>query len=368
MDELVAPPVRGLRPYVPGKSIAELERTYGFSECARLDSNENPLGAGVRARRAVLEASEGIGAYPDAGALELKARLSRHHGVPVECITLGNGSNEILSLLTGTFLAAGVEAVYSQFCFAIFPLLVQASGAQGRFARAYSSRESMPFGHRPGGLLEQVTSRTRLVYIANPNNPTGTWVGEAPLLDFLEALPRTTLAVVDEAYFEYSREWGCPDASLWLPRLPNLVVVRTFSKAYGLAGLRTGYCLSHPEVAERLNRVRQPFNVSSIAQAAALAALDDVEHLERTVRLNRDGQRQLREGLERLALTVVPTAGNFVLVDTRRPAEEIHEKLLHHGVIVRPAQDYGLTQHLRVTIGTAEQNQRFLIALSRVLS
>jgi histidinol-phosphate aminotransferase len=368
MVELAAPGVRCLRPYASAKITIEVEREYGVRDSINLASNENPLGVGALAREAILRSLNDVGLYPDGNALQLKARLARHHDIPVECITLGNGSNDILVLLAAAFLTAEAQAVYSQFCFAIYPLVVQAAGAQARTALARPVEGQMPFGHDLEALFEAVTPDTRLVFIANPNNPTGTWLGERSLRGFLHALPRTTLAVVDEAYFEYSRDYDCPDVSTWLSELPNLLVVRTFSKAYGLAGLRVGYCLSDPNIAEVINRVRQPFNVSSIAQAAAAAALDDHGHLQSTVNLHRAGLQQLRMGLQKLGVGVPPTAGNFVLVDTHRPAAEMHEKLQRQGVIVRPLDDYGLMTHLRVTVGTAEQNERFLGALARILA
>jgi len=226
----------------------------------------------------------------------------------------------------------------------------------------------MPLGHDLPALAERVNARTRLVFVANPNNPTGTWLEGPALKDFLMSLPRTTLAVVDEAYFEYSREVGLPDCSKWLADMPNLVVTRTFSKAHGLAGLRVGYSVSSPEVSDALNRVRQPFNVNSIALAAATAALDDVGHVGRTVALNRAGLQQLSAGLKALGVQALPSAANCILVDLGRPAAPVHEGLLRRAVIARPVGNYGLANHLRITTGTQEQNDRLLRALAEVLS
>ncbi len=365
--DLVAPPVRELQPYVPGKPIAELEREYGVTDIIKLASNENPLGPGARARAAMSAAMAEIGLYPDGSGFELKTRLARHHELPSEWITLGNGSNDVLVLLAEAFLTSAAEAVYSQYCFAVYPIAVQAVGARACVARAYPADASMPLGHDLDAMAALVTPRTRLVFVANPNNPTGTWVGSRSLASFLRALPDSVIAVVDEAYFEYSREVDCPDTSKWLRELPNLVVVRTFSKAHGLAGLRVGYALSQPQVAETLNRLRQPFNVNSLALVAAAAALDDAGHVERTVALNRTGRDQLRAGLEKLGLRVLPSAANFVLVDLARPSGPVHEGLLRQGVIARPVFNYGLPNHLRITTGTAEQNQRALEALAAIL-
>lgn len=365
--DLVAPPVRELHPYVPGKPIAELEREYGVTDIIKLASNENPLGPGARARAAMSAAVAEIGLYPDGSGFALKQRLARHHDLPAEWITLGNGSNDILVLLAEAFLTPATEAVYSQHCFAVYPIVVQAVGATARVASALPGSASMPFGHDLAAMAALVTARTRLVFIANPNNPTGTWLDSKSLAEFLRALPDSVLAVVDEAYFEYSRDVDCPDTSTWLREFPNLVVVRTFSKAHGLAGLRVGYALSQPQIAETLNRLRQPFNVNSLALAAATAALDDEPHVERTVALNRAGREQLRDGLEKLGLRVVPSAANFVLVDLARPSAPVFEALLRQGVIVRPLLNYGLANHLRITTGTAEQNQRALAALAVIL-
>jgi histidinol-phosphate aminotransferase len=249
----------------------------------------------------------------------------------------------------------------------VYPIAVQAVGAMARIAPALSPKASMPLGHDLAAIAALVTPRTRLVFIANPNNPTGTWLDSRNLAAFLRGLPDSVIAVVDEAYFEYSRDVDCPDTSQWLREYPNVVVVRTFSKAHGLAGLRVGYSLSQPEIAETLNRLRQPFNVNSVALAAATAALDDVQHVERTVALNRAGRDQLRTGLEALGLDVVPSAANFVLVDLGRPSGAIYEGLLRSGVIARPLLNYGLPNHLRITTGTTEQNQRTLDALTAIL-
>jgi histidinol-phosphate aminotransferase len=366
--DLIAPPVRGLQPYVPGKPISELEREYGVHDIVKLASNENPLGPGPLARAAMARALADIGLYPDGNGYELKQRLARHHAVPIETITLGNGSNDVLVLLAEAFLTSEVEAVYSQYCFAVYPIAVQAVGATARIPPALPANHAMPLGHDLEAMLRLVNARTRLVFVANPNNPTGTWISGDELRAFLAALPRTTVAVVDEAYFEYSRDAGLPDCAEWLAELPNLVVTRTFSKAHGLAGLRVGYALSSREIADALNRVRQPFNVNSVALAAATAALDDTAHVRETVELNRAGLAQLRSGLETLGIATLPSAANCVLADFGRSVAPIHEGLLRRSVIARPVGNYGLPNHLRITTGTREQNERFLRAVADVLS
>ncbi len=367
IPDLVAPPVRGLQPYVPGKPISELEREYGVHNIVKLASNENPLGPGPRARAAMADALAEIGLYPDGNGFELKRQLAAHHGIDAQCLTLGNGSNDVLVLLAEAFLTPATEAVYSQYCFAIYPIVVQASGATARVAPALSTDDPMPLGHDLGAMAKLITPRTRLVFLANPNNPTGTWVESNRLQAFLDALPASTLAIVDEAYFEYSRDAKCPDTTSWLEEFPNLVVLRTFSKAYGLAGLRVGYAISQPQIAETLNRLRQPFNVNSIALAAAAAALDDPEHVRGSVDLNRAALAELRVQIARLGLQVLPSAGNFVLVDLGRPVGPIFEGLLRRGVIARPVGNYGLPNHLRITTGTLEQTRRAIEALASVL-
>ena len=365
---LIAPPVRGLSPYVPGKPLVELEREYGIRESIKLASNENPLGPGPMALAAIAAASREVGLYPDGNGFALKQALARKHGCSMESITLGNGSNDVLVMLAEAFLTSQTEAVYSQYAFAVYPIAVQATGAVARVARAYPDAAAMPLGHDLNAMAELVNERTRLVFIANPNNPTGTSVEAGALRQFIAAMPQSTLVVVDEAYIEYVEDAEFPDASRWLGDHPNLVVTRTFSKAYGLAGLRVGYSLSHPAVADALNRVRQAFNVNTIALAAACAALDDREHLSRSVVTNRDGLAQIRARLECLKLHYLPSRGNFLLIDCGRPAQPLFEAMLRLGVIVRPVGSYGLPNHLRITVGTHLQNQRMLAALEQALA
>ncbi len=365
--ELAAPPVRQLAPYVPGKPLSELEREYGITDSIKLASNENPLGPGPRAHAAIAQAVQALGLYPDGNGFELKQALAKKHGCALQQITLGNGSNDLLVMLAEAFLSAEAEAVYSQYCFAIYPIVVQATGAVARVAAAYPNDHAMALGHDLEAMLKLVNAHTRLVFIANPNNPTGTWVEAAALKRFIAALPATTLVVVDEAYIEYVQDAAFADASQWLNEFPNLVVTRTFSKAYGLAGLRVGYALSHASVADALNRVRQPFNVNSVALSAATAALSDVEHLRKSVELNACGMQQVVAGLKTLGVRVHPSRGNFVLVDCARPGGAVYEALLRQGVIVRPVSGYGLATQLRITIGTEAENARMLAALQFAL-
>jgi histidinol-phosphate aminotransferase len=365
--KLCPPGVRTLAPYIPGKPLEELEREYGISDSIKLASNENPLGPGSRALEAIARASRDIGLYPDGSGFKLKQALARKHGCGTDCITLGNGSNDVLVLLAEAFLSPQSEAVYSQYTFAVYPIAVQATGATARIAPANPAGHAMPLGHDLAAMASLINERTRLVFVANPNNPTGTWVTADALRQFVAAVPEQTLVVVDEAYIEYVSTPDFPDASRWLREFPNLIVTRTFSKVYGLAGLRVGYALSHPSVADMLNRVRQPFNVNTIALAAALAALDDTEHLQRSIETNRAGMAQLRAGFDALGVRHLPSAGNFVMIDCGRPAPAVYEAMLRQGVIVRPVGNYGLPNHLRITIGTREQNERMLAALAAAL-
>ena len=367
-SDLAVPGVTELMPYTPGKPIAELEREYGVSGSIKLASNENPLGASPRALAALRDELEHIWLYPDANGFELKRALAEKHGVSPDCITLGNGSNDVLVFLAQAFLGPGLEAVFSQYCFAVYPIACRMVEATPRVVPALSAEHPMPLGHDLRGLYQAVGADTRMVFVANPNNPTGTWLDGRRLRDFAASLPPQVLCVIDEAYAEYADSDTLGDALQWLEEIPNLVVTRTFSKAYGLAGLRVGYALSNPGIADLLNRVRPAFNVNSLALAAARAALDDAEFIARTRSVNESGLRQLNDGLRGLGLGVLPSAANFLLVDFGTDAAPVNESLLQAGVIVRPVANYGLPHHLRITIGTAEQNDRLLTTLTGLLS
>lgn len=368
IESLAHPGIRGLTPYQPGKPISELQRELGLREIIKLASNENPLGPGARALAAARAALADCHLYPDGSGFELKAALARRLAVEPARITLGNGSNEVLELIARIFLGEGTEAVFSEHAFAVYPLATQACGATAVVAPAHDGSRGPRYGHDLQAFADRITPRTRVVFIANPNNPTGTSLGRDELRQFIESLPQTTLVVVDEAYFEYVDAADYPDTVQWLPDFPNLIVTRTFSKAYGLAGFRVGYSVSSTELAQWLNRIRLPFNVSIPALEAARAALDDDEHLNRSVALNQAERAVLSRELAARGLTCIPSVGNFVTVDTGRPAAPLYEALLQHGVIVRPVANYGLPQHLRVTVGLPEQNQQFLNALDRVLA
>jgi len=356
--------IRALAPYQPGKPISELAREFGLDErrIVKLASNENPRGIGPRTRAAIEVALADLARYPDGNGFELKQALARRHGVDVGQIVLGNGSNDVLELVSLVFLGPGRSAVYSQHAFAVYPLATQARGARGICTPARD------WGHDLDAMAAAIADDTAVVWIANPNNPTGTFLPAPRLEAFLKRVPERVLVVLDEAYHEYLPPELRAETPRWLRRHPNLIVVRTFSKAYGLAGLRVGYGLMHPSVADLLNRVRQPFNVNSLALAAATAALDDMEFVARSYAENRQGLRQLEEGCRRLGLSWIPSLANFLTIRVGR-ASEIYRRLLRRGVIVRPVGGlYELPEHLRVTVGTPEENERFFAALEASLA
>lgn len=359
---LAAPGVAGLSPYEPGKPIEELEREHGITDAIKLASNENPLGPGALAKAAIRAGLDGLHRYPDGSGYLLKEALAARLGaITPEQITLGNGSNEVLELTARTFVTPADEVIYSEHAFAVYPIVTQAVGARAVVTPARD------YGHDLDAMRRAVTERTRLIFIANPNNPTGTWVGREALLGFLASLPGQVLVLLDEAYREYVESPGYPDGVALIERFPRLIVTRTFSKIHGLAGLRIGYGVSHPALAGLLNRVRQPFNVNSLALAAALAALADEAHVERSRAVNRAGLRQLEEICDDLGLAYIPSAGNFLCIALPLPGSAVYSALLREGVITRPIAGYGLPRHLRVTVGTESENARFAAALAKVL-
>lgn len=353
--------IREIAPYQPGKPISELERELGVTDIVKLASNENPLGPSPRALDALERAVSELALYPDGNGFELKSALCRKFGLQMDQLVLGNGSNDVLELAARAFLSPGSSAVYSQHAFAVYPLAVQATGARGVEVPAKE------FGHDLEAMRAAVDATTKLVFIANPNNPTGTFVDAPAVKAFIASLPERVLVVLDEAYTEYLPDNRRAKTFDWLEQLPNLIITRTFSKAYGLAGLRVGYACAHPQVADLMNRVRQPFNVNSLALAAATAALDDADFLGRSYALNEAGMRQLTEGVQRLGLSHIPSFGNFLSVKVG-PAAEIYQKLLRGGVIVRPVASYGMPEYLRVTVGLKEQNDKFLRLLEAALA
>lgn len=368
--ELAVEGVRGLTPYEPGKPIEELAREHGLDPAGivKLASNENPLGASPQAVAAARAALDGSHRYPDGSGTALRRRLAARHGIDPAAITLGAGSNDVLDMVARVFLGPGRNAVFSRHAFAVYPIATRAAGAESRVAAPHPPEHpDAPYGHDLEAMAVQVDADTRVVFIANPNNPTGTRVARGELQAFLEALPEHVVAVVDEAYSEYVDDPEFPDATGWLDARPNLVVTRTFSKIFGLAGLRCGYGLSSPAIAELLNRVRHPFNVNSVALAAAAAALDDEAFVAESAAMNRRGLVQLADGLRALGLVPIPSAANFVAVDVGGEAAAVYAALLARGVIVRPIAGYELPNHLRITVGSGPENRRLLQALGEVL-
>ena len=354
------PYVRAISPYLPGKPITHLAREMGIpvERIVKLASNENPLGISPKAKLAIEKAVASLERYPD--DFELKAAVAEHTGMGRERIVLGNGSNDLLDILARVFLAPGRSAVYAQYAFAVYPLATISAGGEPIAVPALN------FGHDLDAMRAAIRPDTRLVWMANPNNPTGTFIPYPVLKAFLQSLPKEVVVVLDEAYNEYIPAAEHVDTTPWVNEFPNLVLTRTFSKIYGLAGLRVGYALASAEVADLMNRIRQPFNCNNLALAAATAALGDHEFLARSHDSNRVGMAQIVDGVKRLGLDHIPSLGNFVCIKPG-DAAAVNQKLLKQGVIVRPIAGYGLPDWLRVTIGNEVENQRFLEALEVAL-
>jgi histidinol-phosphate aminotransferase len=362
---LVAPNIRTLSPYIPGKPIEEVAREYGVDGAVKLASNENPLGPSPLALRAIRDRLVHAHLYPDGSTFMLKKRIAEHHAVTSAEVVVGSGTNEIISLLARTFLAPGEEAVISQQTFAIYQIALQACD------RPFTATPLRDHRYDLAAMADALTPQTKICFIANPDNPNGTYVTQTELEAFLKRVPAGCITVLDEAYFEFARGPrfpDYPDGAELRKRYPRVVVLRTFSKAYGLAGIRVGYGLCEPDVAQYLDRVRDAFNVSSIAQWAAIAALDDRHHLERTLEVVAEGRELLNRELPRFGFKVVPSAANFVLCEIGRSGKEFFEALLPHGVIVRPLDAYRMPQAVRISVGTAQENQRLLSAIEQVMA
>jgi histidinol-phosphate aminotransferase len=363
LKDLAPENVRGIAPYVPGKPIAETARELGLkeSDILKMASNENPLGPSPKALAAIRGALEELNYYPDGAGYDLKRVIARQQGVSPAHIVLGNGSNDVLELVARAFLRASDSAVYSQHAFMVYPLVVQAIGA------CHIEVPAKNYGNDLQALAAAVRPDTKIVFLANPNNPTGTFDPWDAVRGLVERVSPRVLVVLDEAYGEYLPDALKSPTPGWLAAHPNLVVSRTLSKAFGLAGLRVGYGLASPEVAEVMNRVRQPFNVNHLAMVAACAALEDHEFIAKSREVNAKGLVQLREGFEHLGLEYIPSFGNFITVRVGPEAERIYQSMLAEGVIVRPIAGYGMPHHLRVTVGLPGHNARFLAALGRAI-
>lgn len=358
--------VRAIAPYQAGKPIAEVAREFGLDEASivKLASNENPFGIPESSKRAMAQAAAELGRYPDANGFELKAALSARYDVPADWITLGNGSNDILEIAAHAFVQKGESVVYSQYSFAVYALACQGVGGRAIVVPAAE------YGHDLDAMAAAIDADTRLVYIANPNNPTGTFIPAPRIEAFLAKVPANVVVVLDEAYNEYLAPEHQFESAQWVRRFPNLIVSRTFSKAYGLAGLRVGFAIAQPAVTDLMNRIRQPFNVNSLAQAAAIAALNDKAFLEQGARNNAAGYKQLTAAFDELGMEYVPSYGNFVLVKVGEDdgaGARVNLALLKQGVIVRPVGNYGLPQWLRISIGLPQENATFIAALKKAL-
>lgn len=363
MNKLAPDHIRAIAPYQGGKPITELAREMGLEvdSIVKLASNENPLGISPKAEFAIQEALLDIARYPDGNSFALRDAVSKKFKVAPAQIVFGNGSNDILELAARAFLTDECETIYSQHAFAVYPLVTQATGAKGVVVPAKE------FGHDLLGMLAAITPKTRIIFVANPNNPTGTLIPKDELLAFLKQVPKHVLVVLDEAYDEYLSATNKSEAIDWLGQFENLIISRTFSKAYGLAGLRVGFGLMHADVADILNRVRQPFNVNSIAQAAAIASLADDDFVARSYAANQAGMAQLTQGFDRLGLSYIPSYANFVSFKVAN-AGVVNQKLLQNGVIVRPIANYEMPDYLRVSVGLFSENARFLEVLEKILN
>ncbi len=348
-----------IAPYQTGKPIDELKRELGLDDIIKLASNENPLGCSPLATQAIQAELADVGRYPDGSGYSLKAKIAQLFNVEMNQITLGNGSNDILELVARTFVSPDSSVVYSQHAFAIYALVTQAVGATGIEVPAKD------YGHDLAAIAAAVRADTRVVFLANPNNPTGTWFDETEFATFMKAVPTSVLVVLDEAYVEYFPENF--NSLKFLQQHPNLLISRTFSKAYGLASLRVGFALASATITDLLNRVRQPFNVNSFALAAANAALSDEDFLARTRALNLSGMAQLEAGCRVLGLDWIPSRANFMSIHMKHNGADVFQALLQLGVIVRPIGGYGMPEFIRVSIGTTAENERFLAALAQVL-
>jgi len=361
IDHIVPPHIRALDAYPPGKPIEELERELGITDSIKLASNENPLGASPKALTAIRSVLAGINRYPDGGGFYLRRALASHFGISPTGVVIGNGSNELIELAVRTFLQPGDEAVMAEQAFAIYHLVVQAHGAR------FTQVPLRNYTHDLHAIADALRPSTRMVFLANPNNPTGTIFFKSEWEDFLSAVSENTIIVMDEAYAEFVGDPRYPDSLAALREGRPIIILRTFSKAYGLAGLRVGYALTLPELADMMDRVRAPFNVNLLSQAAALAALDDDEHVQRTREINDEGLRFLCDALRSRGIEFVPSWANFLMVRVGH-GRRVYDSLLRQGVIVRPMDFYGFPEFVRITIGLASENERLLQALDCTLA
>jgi len=353
--------ILGIAPYEPGKPIEELERELGISDAIKLASNENPLSPSERVQKAIIAALGQLNRYPDGSGFYLRQALARHHGVTPDHIVLGNGSNELIELVVRAFLRPGEEAVIPHPSFVVYPMIVQAAGGIRVVVTLKEHRLDLD------AMARAITPLTKLVFIANPNNPTATIVTQDEVTAFMDRIPETVIVVFDEAYMAFAQGPDFPDSLAYMRQGRKVVVLRTFSKAASLAGLRLGYAVADPDAVALIHRIRQPFNVNSLAQVAALAALEDEAHVLECLRLNEAGKAYLYDEFAAMGISAVPSRANFILVDVGQNAIEIYQRLLREGVIVRPLTSFGMETALRITVGTPEENRRLVKGLRKVL-
>jgi histidinol-phosphate aminotransferase len=353
--------IEKLVPYVPGKPVEELERELGIKNAVKLASNENPLGPSPKGIAFMKKYINNLHRYPEGGCHYLAKRLSEKSGISMQNIIFGNGSNEILELVGRTFYVPGDEIVFSQYAFIVYKLVAQALGAK------FHEVPAKGLAHDLQGMLKYVNKKTKIIYLANPNNPTGTMFTNKAFEGFMKKVPADCFVVLDEAYFEYVDDPSYPDGTKYLKKYKNLIIARTFSKIYGLAGLRVGYAFADAKVIDYMNRVREPFNVNTLAQFAALGALDDARHMKRAREITASGLKYICKELDVLNIQYEKSFGNFVLVKAPLPGGEFYNLLLREGVIVRPVGGYGLPQYVRVTVGTMVENRKFVSAVKKVI-
>jgi len=358
---IATPGVQKLHPYQAGKPTSELQRELGINDIVKLASNENPLGLSKKVNSALINELAELTRYPDANGHYLKQALADKYAVQPSQVTLGNGSNDLLEIIARAFVSNEQQVIFSQYAFIVYPLVTQAIGATSVVVPAKD------YGHDLDAMAEAVGEKTALIFIANPNNPTGNFLAPSEVKALLDKVPENVLVVLDEAYFEYVAEDKRGNAIAWINEFPNLIVSRTFSKAYGLAGLRIGYCISNPQIADILNRVRQPFNCNALALKAAETVLLDDQYLSDSIKLNNAGKADLSAFFTEYGFEFIPSMGNFITVNMQQSGDSVYQALLQEGVIVRPITGYGLPNHLRISIGTQVENQRFKQALIKVL-
>ena len=358
--DLIRPNIVNIQPYPPGKPIEDVKREFGLKEVIKMASNENALGPSPKAIEAIKKAANTVSLYPDGNAYYLKQKLAQKLGVNADEILLGNGTDEVIRVITETFLNPGEEVVIAWPGFVVYSIATDVM--DGTLKRTPLRN----YTHDLEAMLKAVTNKTKLIFIANPNNPTGTMVNKDEVESFMKKVPEDVIVVFDEAYYEYANE-DFPQTFQYFKQGRNVIILRTFSKIYGLAGLRVGYGIARKEMLVEMNRVRQPFNVNRIAQVAAIAALDDSEHVKKSIAMNEEGKKFLYKEFESMGLEYVPTAANFILVNVERDGRKVYEQLLKEGVIVRPVDNYDLPNFLRVTICKPSENKKFVESLKKVL-